>query len=69
MQRPTVIMSKSQQRVLIYGPQRSINSARFGLVFWQKKLCFGLSQTHFLVNFFIYARFGLQKVQTNAHLA
>ena len=33
-----------------------------------KKLRFGLSQTHFIVNFFIYARFGLQKVQTNAHL-
>ena len=33
-----------------------------------KKLRFGLSQTHFIANFFIYARFGLQKVQTNAHL-
>ena len=32
-----------------------------------KKLRFGLSQTHFIVNYFIYARFGLQKVQTNAH--
>ena len=32
-----------------------------------KKLHFGLSQTHFIANFFIYARFGLQKVQTNAH--
>ena len=31
-----------------------------------KKLRFGLSQTHFIANFFIYARFGLQKVQTNA---
>ena len=35
---------------------------------WAQKLRFGLSQTHFIANFFIYARFGLQKVQTNAHL-
>ena len=32
-----------------------------------KKLCFGLNQSYFLVNFFICVRFGLQKVQTNAH--
>ena len=30
---PTVIKTKRQQRVLIYGPQRSINYARFGLAF------------------------------------
>ena len=33
MQRPTVIIRNAQQRVFIYGPQRSINEARFGRVF------------------------------------
>ena len=33
-----------------------------------KKLRFGLSQTQNIVNFLIYALFGLQKAQTNAHL-
>ena len=43
-------------RVFIYGPLRSINEARFGL-----------SQTQNIASFLIYALFGLQKAQTNAH--
>ena len=33
-----------------------------------KKLRFGLNQTQNIASFFIYALFGLQKAQTNAHL-
>ena len=32
-----------------------------------KKLRFGLNQTQNIASFFIYALFGLQKAQTNAH--
>ena len=58
---PTVIIQNAQQRVLdVYFAW--VQNATFF-----KKLRFGLNQMHFIANFFIYARFELQKVQTNGH--
>ena len=75
MQCPTVIMSKTPaarfdlwtSEVHIFSTFRTYILLEPKTQLFLKKLRFGLSQTHFLVHFFIYARFGLQKVQTNAH--
>ena len=50
------------KRVLDEGFAWAQNAAFF------KKLRFGLSQTQNITSFLIYALFGLQKAQTNAHL-